>query len=102
RERLEEETLAYAGRVADNYLRDPIRLRTTKFSVNHMLDAMDYTTEVEAAYQNYFIAAEVRDVERQRDDKGGIAQASLAHANLEASRAWLESVRQAPQEKPAP
>jgi enoyl-CoA hydratase len=102
RERLEEETLAYAGRVADNYLRDPIRLRTTKFSVNHMLDTMGYTTEVEAGYQNFFIAAEVRDVERQRDDKGGIAQASLAHANLEASRTWLESVRQAPVDEPAP
>ncbi len=102
RERLEEETLAYAGRVADNYLRDPIRLRTTKFQVNHMLDTMGYTTEVEAGYQNYFIAAEIRDVERPRDDKGGIANASLAHANLEASRAWLEAAHQTPEEKPAP
>ncbi len=102
RERLEEETLAYAGRVADNYLRDPIRLRTTKFSVNHMLDTMGFTTEVEAGYQNYFIAAEIRDREGERDGKGGIARASLAHENLEASRAWLESVHQAPLDKPAP
>lgn len=102
RERLEEETLAYAGRVADNYLENPMRLRTTKFSVNHMLDTMGYTTEIEAGYQSYFIGATVRDGERQRDDKGGIANVSLAHANLEASRAWLESVHQAPEEKPAP
>jgi len=94
RERLEEETLAYAGRVADNYIRDPARLRTVKFSANHMQDTMGYTTELETAYQNYFIAAELRDTERPRDDKGGIAQASLAHKNLEASQSWLESTPQ--------
>ncbi len=90
REKLEEETLAYAERVADNYLRDPIRIRTIKFSVNHMEDAMGFTTELEAAYQSYFIAAHVRDSERPRDDKG-IAQAGLARRNLEASRPWLET-----------
>jgi len=94
RERLEEETLAYAGRVADNYIRDPARLRTVKFSANHMQDTMGYTTELETAYQNYFIATELRDTERPLDDKGGIAQASLAHKNLEASQSWLESTPQ--------
>ena len=94
RERLEEETLAYAERVADNYIRDPVRLRTVKFSANHMQDTLGYTTELEAAYQNYFIAAELRDTERARDDKGGIAQTSMAHKNLEAARRWLESTPQ--------
>lgn len=90
RERLEEETLAYAERVAENYLGDPGRLRTIKFSVNHMQDTMGFTAELEAAYQSYFILAELRDGERLRDDKGGIAQATLAHRNLEASRGWLD------------
>lgn len=94
RERLEEETLAYAGRVADNYIRDPARLRMVKFSANHMQDTMGYTAEVEVAYQSYFIATELRDTERLLDDKGGIAQASLAHKNLEASQSWLESTPQ--------
>ncbi|MBL7165138.1 MAG: enoyl-CoA hydratase/isomerase family protein [Dehalococcoidales bacterium] len=94
RERLEEETLAYAGRVADNYIRDPARLRTVKFSANHMQDTLGYTTELETAYQSYFIATELRDTERPLDDKGGIAQASLAHKNLEASQSWLESTPQ--------
>jgi len=94
RERLEEETLAYAERVADNYLRDPARLRTTKFSVNHMQDALGFTAELEAAYQNYFIAVELRDSERARDDKGGIAQTTRAHENLKATRPWLDSTPQ--------
>ena len=93
REKLEEETLAYAGRVADNYLRDPIRLRTAKFSVNHMQDTMGYTAELEAAYESHFIVLELRDTERIRDEKGGIAQTQLAFENLEASRPWLESTR---------
>lgn len=91
--KLEEETLAYADRVADNFIRDPVRLRTVKFSVNHMMDTMGYTAELEAAYQNYFIAAELRDTELIRDEKGGISQTRLALEHLEAARPWLESTR---------
>ena len=93
KERLEEETLAYAQRVADNWARDPVRLRTVKFSVNHMMDAMGFTAELEAAYQNYFIATEMRDREIERDDKGGIARTSMALRNLELTKTWLESAR---------
>ncbi len=93
RDRLEEETLAYAERVADNSVRDPARVRTIKFSVNHMMDAMGYTAELEAAYQSYFIAAEIRDRERERDDKGGIAQVGTALHHLELTKPWLESTR---------
>ena len=93
KERLEEETLAYAHRVADNYVRDPVRLRTTKFSINHMMDTMGFTTELEAAYQNYFIITEMRDREIELDDKGGIAQTRMALQNLELTRPWLDSTR---------
>lgn len=93
REKLEDETLAYATRVADNYLRDPLRARVVKFSINHMMDAEGFTAEVEAAYQSYFIATEMRGIDSRRDEKGGIAQVSTALHNLEATRAWLESER---------
>jgi len=52
KDKLEEETLAYAGRVAEN---DPFNLRTCKYSINHMMDAMGFTSEIEAAFQAYFI-----------------------------------------------
>ena len=93
REKLEEETLAYAQRVADNWVGDPIRLRTIKFSINHMMDAMGFTAELEAAYQSYFIVTEMRDSSRPRDDKGGIAQTRTALQNLELTKPWLESTR---------
>jgi len=92
-EKLEEETLAYAQRVADNWTRDPIRLRTFKFSINHMMDTMGFTAELEAAYQSYFIVTEMREREIERDDKGGIAQTRIALQNLELTRPWLESSR---------
>lgn len=92
-EKLEEETLAYAQRVADNWVRDPVRIRTIKFSINHMMDARGFTAELEAAYQNYFIATEMRDREIERDDKGGIAQTRMALQNLELAKPWLESTR---------
>jgi len=93
REKLEQETLAYAERVAENCLRDPVRIRTAKFSVNHMMDTMGYTAELEAAYQSYFIAIEMRNGDAERDDKGGIAQTSMALKNLELTKPWLESAR---------
>jgi enoyl-CoA hydratase len=89
REELEKETLAYAERVADNWLRDPMRLRTAKFSVNHMMDQMGYTAELDVAYQSYFIGMEMRDPATLRDDKGGIANVTLAAKNLETDRGWL-------------
>lgn len=51
-EKLEEETLAFAGRVAEN---DQFAVKSAKFSVNHMLDTMGFTSEIEAAFQTYFI-----------------------------------------------
>lgn len=93
KEKLEEETLAYAERVADNWLRDPARVRTFKFSINHMMDTMGFTSELEAAYQSYFITTEMRDEDIRRDDKGGIAQTDLAFRNLELTKPWLESTR---------
>jgi enoyl-CoA hydratase len=52
REKLEEKTLAYAERVAEN---NPFQLRMVKYSVNHMLDAMGFTSEIEGGFQTYFL-----------------------------------------------
>ncbi|MBA3030362.1 MAG: hypothetical protein FP816_16345, partial [Desulfobacteraceae bacterium] len=43
-DQLAEETLAYAHRVAESYLLDPLRVKMTKFSINHAADAMGFTT----------------------------------------------------------
>ena len=87
---LEKETFSYAERVADNWLADPMRIRTAKFSVNHMMDQMGYSAELEVAYQSYIIGTEVRDTPRPRDDKGGIANVAGATKNLELDKPWLE------------
>jgi enoyl-CoA hydratase len=52
REKLQEETLAFAGRVAEN---DEFAIQSAKFSINHMMDTLGFTAEIEAAYQTYFI-----------------------------------------------
>lgn len=93
REKLEQETLAYAERIADNWLKDPLHIRNVKFSINHMMDTLGFSTEVGAAYQSYFIAKEPGSPERKRDDKGGVANTKLAKQNLELTKEWLERMR---------
>ena len=93
RERLESETLAYAERVADNWLSDPLRYRNVKFSINHMMDTMGFSAEMGAAYQSYFIAKEPGISERVRDDKGGIANTTQALKNLDMTKEWLDRMK---------
>jgi len=85
REKLEEETLAYASRVAE---KDPYMMRSAKFSINHMMDTMGFTSELEAAYQTYFInryfnSSEYHKLEH-KDRK--LAHTDLALENLEISK----------------
>jgi enoyl-CoA hydratase len=89
RDTLEKETLAFAGRVAGNYLRDPLRIRFAKESVNNMMDASGYSSQVEAAYPYNYIAVTSRDPDA-KDDKGGIANVTEAMQNLAASRTWVD------------
>ncbi|MBU2548917.1 MAG: enoyl-CoA hydratase/isomerase family protein [Proteobacteria bacterium] len=91
REALEEETLAYAGRVADNYLRDPFWYRMTKFNINHMQDAMGFSNEIQAGYNNYMVMTGVIRPELPHPSEGGFARTKIAKNNLEASRPWIES-----------
>ena len=89
-ERLEEETLAYAGRVADNHLNDPIWTRTIKLSINHMQDAMGFTSEIESAYNNFCLMVGLLAEELASPDQGGFARTDVARRNFESSKPWLE------------
>ncbi len=50
RDQLEEKTLEYANRVAEN---DPMTTRMAKYSINQMLDGQGYSTAVTAAFHTY-------------------------------------------------
>lgn len=82
KDRLEEETLAYAYRVAKN---DPFRLRLAKFSINHMMDAMGFTSEIETAYHTYFMREEKERVERGYSESRAIAGVDTALQHLRES-----------------
>ena len=85
RDTLEQETLAYAERVAEN---DPFVVRASKFSINHMMDTMGFTAELEAAFQTYFINRYLKWSEYKGMDYTGrkLADAKTALKNLELSR----------------
>jgi len=88
REKLEEETLAYANRVAEN---DPFNVRSAKFSINHMMDTMGFTAELEAAFQTYFINrhGNWNEGDRPEPTTRSIARAETALKNLELSKGQL-------------
>ncbi len=90
---LESEAFAYAERVADNYLRDPLWVRMTKLSINHMQDAMGFTSEMEAAYNAYCTMIGLTNPNIPKPDQGGFARTNVAKSNFEASKAWIESER---------
>jgi len=88
-DRLEEETLAYADRVADNYLSNPLWVRMVKFSANHMMDAQGFTAEIETAFNNFCTmqGLETKTVNHPQD--GGFARTDVAMKNFELSTPWL-------------
>ena len=88
REKLEKETLAYAGRVAEN---NPFVLRSTKFSINHMMDTMGFSSELEAAFQTYFINRYLEWSEYKKPvyKERSLAGSDIALKNLELSRGRL-------------
>ncbi|MFC1995187.1 enoyl-CoA hydratase-related protein [Chloroflexota bacterium] len=92
RDRLEEETLAYAERVADWVDTDPIiDVSRGKAIINHTMDAMGYTTELQAAFDMYYLAISnknptcaipERPAEEIARDGKGVAQVPRALRNL--------------------
>jgi len=90
-EKLEDETMAYAERVAENYLSQPFRLRMVKFSVNHMMDALGYTAELEVSYNSYCTMMGLQPQDLPHPQEGGLARTNVARENLELTKPWLES-----------
>ena len=84
KDKLEEETLAYADRIAEH---DPFILRSYKFSINHMMDTMGYTAELEAAFQTYFINRYLdwSEYKKPKYEGRSIASADVALRNLDLS-----------------
>lgn len=92
-DRLEEETLAYINRVADNFLDDPFRVRMAKFSINHMMDAQGFSSEVETAYNNYSLMRGLGEPKLPSTSTGGLAKTGQALEKLEKTKPWLDSLR---------
>lgn len=88
---LEKETMAYADRVAENYLENPFWVRMTKFSINHMQDTMGFSSEIETAYNNYCSMMGLTNPSIPQSDQGGVARTAVARKNFEASQKWIDS-----------
>lgn len=87
--KLEEETLSYAGRVADNYLASSSWIGTVKSAINHMQDAVGFTSEIEAAYNGFCLMYGLGAHSDATPAEGGFARTGLARRNFESSRPWL-------------
>lgn len=91
-EKLEEETIAYAERVAKNYLDQPFRVRMAKFSINHMMDAMGFSAEIETAFHSYSLMRGLTPGELPSPETGGLAKTDVALKNLEINKPWLDAM----------
>ena len=88
-EALESETLAYAERVADNYLNNTSWVRLCKFSINHMEEAMGLDAELEAAFNNFCLMSTMYSGALASPEEGGFARTKVAKKNFELSLPWL-------------
>ncbi|MDA8139509.1 MAG: enoyl-CoA hydratase-related protein [Desulfobacteraceae bacterium] len=88
-DQLEAETLAYAERVADNYLTAPAWTGTIKSTLNHMQDAMGFTNEIQAAYNSFCLMLALGGYTGATPEQGGFARTKIARQNLDRSRPWL-------------
>lgn len=85
KDKLEQESLAFADRVAEN---DPFSLRLTKFSINHMMDTMGFTSEMEAGFQINFIRRYLENstYARRENKSRKLANSDTAMENLKLSK----------------
>lgn len=88
-DQLEKETLAYAGRVAENYLMAPAWTGTIKSSINHMQDTMGFSAEIEAAYTSFCLMFGLGAHSAAKPDEGGFARTGIARRNYELTKPWL-------------
>ena len=90
-DQLEKETLAYAGRVAENYLMVPAWTKTIKASINHMQDTMGFAAEIEAAYTSFCLMYGLGAHTAAKPEEGGFARTGIARRNFELAKPWLSS-----------
>jgi len=88
-DRLEEETLDYTSRVADNCLTSPAWTGTIKAAINHMEDTMGFSSEIEAAYTSFCLMYGLDAHSMAAPEKGGFARTDVARRNFERSKPWL-------------
>ena len=88
-DRLEEETLAYADRVADNSLVSPAWTGTIKAAINHMEDMMGFSSEIETAYTSFCLMYGLGAHSAAGPEEGGFARTRVARRNFERSKPWL-------------
>ena len=86
---LEKETLAYAGRVANNYLVAPAWTGTIKASINHMQDTMGFSAEIEAAFTSFCLMFGLGAHTAAKPEEGGFARTGIAQRNFELTKSWL-------------
>jgi len=89
-ETLEKETMAYAERVAENYLSIPYWVRLCKFSINHMEETMGLNAEVESSFNNFCLMTATQDRTIASPREGGFARTNIAKKNFELSLPWLK------------
>jgi enoyl-CoA hydratase len=88
-DQLEKETLAYAGRVAENYLMALAWTGTIKASINHMQDTMGFSAEIEAAYTSFCLMFGLGAHTAAKPEEGGFARTGIARRNFELAKPWL-------------
>ena len=86
---LEKETLAYAERVANNYLVAPAWTGTIKASINHMQDTMGFSAEIEAAFTSFCLMFGLGAHTAAKPEEGGFARTGIAQRNFELTKSWL-------------
>ncbi len=91
-ESLESETLAYAERVASNYLEVPYWVRLCKFSINHMEETLGLNAEVGSSFNHFCLLTAAGQAPSAPPEQGGFARTALARKNFESTLTWLEKV----------
>jgi enoyl-CoA hydratase len=87
---LEKETLAYAERVADNYLNNSSWVRFCKYSINHMEDTGSMSSEISTTFNNFCLMTVTYAGATASPDEGGFARTKVAKRNLDLSLPWLK------------
>ncbi len=90
-EDLQRETLAYANRVAENYLSNPMGVETTKRTINHMVDTQGFSAEIESGFESFAAMQGLVARGQPAPRAGGYARTDTARANFIASRGYVRA-----------